>query len=123
MPRILIADDDDDVRTALMRQLRHAGYEVLEAADGRRCLELLRTTPVDLVVLDIFMPELDGIAVMARVRQDFEHVRILAISGGGTVAQDQALEVARRFGATRTLAKPFEPKEFVSAVRELLGEP
>lgn len=123
VPRILIAEDDDGVRSVLAQQLSRAGYEVLEATDGRRCLEVLRTTPVDLVVLDIFMPELDGIAVIARASRDFAHVRILAISGGGTVARDQTLEIARRLGATRTLSKPFAQEEFVSAVRELLGEP
>ena len=123
MPRVLIADDDDDVRSVLARHLTGAGYEVLEAADGRRCLDVLGTTPVDLVVLDIFMPELDGIAVIAQASRDFAHVPILAISGGGTVARDQTLEIARRLGATRTLSKPFEQEELVSAVRDLVGEP
>ena len=123
VPRILIADDDGDVRSALARQLTRTGYEVLEAADGRRCLEVLRTTPVDLVILDIYMPELDGMAVIAQANRDFANVRILAISGGGTVPRDQTLEIARRLGATRTLTKPFEHEEFMSAVRELLGEP
>ncbi len=122
MPRILIADDDGDVRSALARHLTRAGYEVLEAADGLRCLEVLRTTPVDLVILDIYMPELDGIAVIAQASRDFAHVPILAISGGGTVARDQTLEIARRLGATRTLSKPFEREELVSAVRDLVGE-
>ena len=123
VPRILIADDDDDVRSVLAQQLRRAGYEVLEAADGRRCLEVLGTTAVDLVILDIYMPHLDGIAVMAQASRDFAHLPILAMSGGGTVARDQTLEIARRFGATRTLSKPFEQEEFMSAVRQLLGEP
>jgi CheY-like chemotaxis protein len=121
--RVLIADDDADVRSVLARHLTGAGYEVLEAADGRRCLELLRTTPVDLVVLDIYMPELDGIAVIVRANRDFAHLPILAISGGGTVHRDQTLAIARRLGATRTLSKPFEQEEFMSAVRELVGDP
>ena len=123
MPRILIADDDDGVRSMLARRLTSAGYEVLEATDGRRCLDVLRTTPVDLVILDIFMPELDGIAVIARASRDFAHVPILAMSGGGTVARDQTLEIARRLGAAGTLSKPFEQDELVSAVRDLVGEP
>lgn len=121
--RILLVDDDDEVRSVLARHLTGAGYEILEAADGRRCLELLRTTPVDLVILDIYMPELDGIAVIAQANRDFAHVPILAISGGGTVPRDQTLEIARRLGATRTLTKPFEREDLMSAVRELLGEP
>lgn len=123
MARILIADDDADVRSVLTRHLIGAGYEVLEAADGRRCLEVLRTTPVDLVILDIYMPELDGIAVIAQANRDFAHVPILAISGGGTVAREQTLDIAQRLGATHTLTKPFEREDLMSAVRELLGEP
>lgn len=122
MPRILIADDDPDVRTVLARHLASAGYEVLEAADGRACLEALRTTPVDLVILDIYMPEVDGIAVIAQAHRDFAHVRILAISGGGTVPRERTLEIAQRLGATRTLSKPFEREDLLALVRELLGE-
>lgn len=122
VPRILIADDDRDLRTVLARHLASAGYEVLEAADGRACLEALRTTPVDLVIVDIYMPEVDGIAVIAQAHRDFAHMRILAMSGGGTVPQERTLEIAQRLGATRTLSKPFKPDEFMAAVRELLGE-
>ena len=99
-----------------------AGYQVLEAADGRGCLELLRTTPVDLLILDIYMPEVDGIGVIAQARRDFPHVRILAISGGGAVAREQTLDIALRLGATRTLTKPFEREELMAVVRELLHE-
>lgn len=107
----------------LARHLTGAGYEVLDAADGGRCLDVLRTTPVDLVILDIFMPEPDGMTVITRASRDFAHVPILAMSGGGTVPRDQTLEIARRLGAARTLTKPFEREELMSAVRELLGEP
>jgi DNA-binding response OmpR family regulator len=121
MPQILITEDDDDLRSALARQLRRVGHDVLEAADGRRCLEVLRTTPVDLLVLDIFMPQLDGIAVIAEARREFERMRILVMSAGGTVARGKTLEVAQRFGATRTLTKPFLPEEFMAAVQDLLA--
>ncbi len=120
--RILIADDDASVRSVLARHLASAGYEVLETADGRACLAVLRTTPVDLVILDIYMPDVDGIAVIAQARREFAHVRILAISGGGTVPRERTLEIAQRLGAMRTLTKPFERDELLALVRELLGE-
>ncbi len=122
VPRILIADDDADVRSVLARHLASAGYEVLEAADGRGCLDVLQTTPVDLVIVDIYMPEVDGIAVIAQAHRDFPHVRILAISGGGTVPRERTLEIAQRLGAQRTLTKPFDRDELMASVRELLGE-
>jgi len=122
VPRILIADDDADVRSVLARHLASAGYEVLEAADGRGCLDVIRTTGVDLVIVDIYMPEVDGIAVIAQAHRDFPHVRILAISGGGTVPRERTLEIAQRLGAQRTLTKPFDRDELMASVRELLGE-
>src|SRR6266540_690491 len=96
-----IADDDAGVRSVLARHLASAGYEVLEASDGRGCLDVLRTTPVDLVILDIYMPDVDGIAVIAQAQRELAHVRILAISGGGTVPRERTLEIAQRLGATR----------------------
>ena len=122
VPRILIADDDAGVRSVLARHLASVGYEVLEAADGRGCLDVLRTTPVDLVILDIYMPEVDGIAVIAQAHREFAHVRILAISGGGSVPRERTLEIAQRLGATRTLTKPFDRDALLALVRELVGE-
>ena len=122
VPRILIAEDDAGVRSVLARHLERAGYEVLETADGRGCLDVLRTTPVDLVIIDIYMPEVDGIAVIAQAHREFAHVRILAISGGGTVPRERTLEIAQRLGATRTLTKPFDRDELMTLVRELVGE-
>lgn len=122
VPRILIAEDDAGVRSVLARHLGSAGYEVLETADGRACLDVLRTTPVDLVIIDIYMPEVDGIAVIAQAHREFAHVRILAISGGGTVPRERTLEIAHRLGATRTLTKPFDRDELLALVRELVGE-
>lgn len=122
MPRILIADDDAGVRSVLARHLGSAGYEVLEATDGRSCLDVLRRTPVDLVIVDIYMPDVDGIAVIAQARRDLAHVPILAMSGGGTVPRERTLEIAQRLGATRTLTKPFERDELLALVRELVGD-
>jgi CheY-like chemotaxis protein len=119
--RILLAEDNHDLRSALVRQLRRVGHEVIEASDGSRCLDLLRSTRVDLFIIDIFMPRIDGIAIIAITRRDLAQVPILAISGGGAVARDKTLEVARRFGATRTLTKPFMPGEFITAVHDLLA--
>jgi CheY-like chemotaxis protein len=120
VPRILIADDDAGVRSVLARHLASAGYEVLEAADGRGCLDVLRTTPLDLIICDIYMPDVDGIAVIAQAHRDFPHVPIVAISGGGTVPRERTLEIAERLGATRTLTKPFDLGALMASVRELL---
>jgi len=121
VPTILVADDDEHTRTMLRRILTGAGYEVMEASDGRCCLDVLQSTRVDLVILDIFMPQLDGIGVTSRMRKDFASVPILAISGGGIVERDKTLEIAQLLGASRTLAKPFDKPTLLMVVRELLG--
>ena len=121
-PTILIADDDGGVRATLRRVLEPVGYHVVEASDGRQCLQALQTAVVDLLVTDVFMPELDGMEVIARVRMKFPVLPILAISGGGIVERDDTLEIAQRLGATRALAKPFDVAAFLATVRELLGE-
>lgn len=122
MALILVADDDPDVRTALRRQLGQAGYGVLVAENGRACLDLIQQHEVDIVIVDIFMPELDGIELTAQLVSKHHTVKILAISGGGSVAKDQALEIALRFGAAATLAKPFEREDLLATVRDLLRD-
>ena len=118
---ILIVDDDARTRETLRRVLTAAGYEVHQASDGRRGLEFLQSTAVDLVILDIFMPELDGIVVITRMRKDFPNIPVLAVSGGGMLERNKTLEIAQLLGASDTLAKPFDKQTLLSMVEKLLG--
>ncbi|MBP7147428.1 MAG: response regulator [Acidobacteria bacterium] len=121
MPRILVLDDDRQVRTLIRLVLERAGYQVDEASDGRTALEMQRSLPVDLLVADILMPEVDGIEVIREFRREFPKVRILAISGGGLAYSGNYLDMARRAGASHALGKPFEHEDLLAAVRELVG--
>ena len=121
VPTILIVDDDARTRETLRRVLTSAGYDVQQASDGRRGLEFLETTAVDLVILDIFMPELDGIVVITRMRKDFSNIPVLAVSGGGMLERNKTLEIAQLLGASGTLAKPFDKQTLLSMVQKLLG--
>lgn len=122
MAHILVIDDDDAVRETVGKFLVSDGHEVLEAPDGAVAMRLLEETPVDLVIADLYMPNMDGIELTIRLGQQAPGVKILAISGGGHVAKHELLEVAQRLGARRTLAKPFSQQELLSLVRELLAE-
>jgi CheY-like chemotaxis protein len=102
--------------------LEGAGYEVAEAPDGTQGIRLYRQQPCDLVITDIIMPEKEGLETIRELRRDFPDVKILAISGGGRIRPDEYLPLAKKFGAHRTLAKPFEQKELLEAVQELLEE-
>ena len=123
MARILIIDDEDQPRCMLQQVLIRAGHDVVEARDGNQGLQLFRTSPTDLIITDILMPEKEGLETIIDLRREFPAVKIIAISGGGRTGNLNFLEVAKRLGAQRTLQKPFELQEMIAAVRELLQEP
>lgn len=122
MARILVMDDDALVRHSLRAVLEAAGYDVIEAADGKAGLRLHGEQGADLVIVDIFMPEQDGLEVIRTLRTEIPRPKIVAISGGGRTARSDMLTVAAAFGASRTLRKPFEPRELLAVIRDLLGE-
>ena len=121
MTRILVIDDDALLRGAIRVVLESAGYEVLEAGDGNAGLRLHREPGADLLVVDLFMPERDGLEVIRAVRAEAPQAKIIAMSGGSSLQLD-LLDAAAAFGASRTLQKPFRPNALLTVVRELLGE-
>lgn len=120
MTRILVIDDDDDIRCLLRDVLEDEGYDVIVAQDGRRGSDLWRGEEVDLVITDIFMPEKDGIETISELRQLHPDVRIVAISGGGRLDAANYLESAELLGAVSTLPKPFGRNDLLREVREAL---
>jgi len=115
-------DDDELLRGALRVVLEGVGYEVLEAADGEAGLRLQRERAAELVLVDIFMPERDGLEVIKALRVESPEAKIIAMSGGGKTGQIEVLRAAAAFGASRTLLKPFQPQQLLTAIREVLGE-
>jgi len=120
MARILIMDDDDRFRKMLREMLEVAGYEVLEAPDGEVGTKLYREDPADLIILDIFMPEKEGIETVIELKRDFPDVKIIAISAGGRLGRLDYLDEAKALGALKSLAKPFDRQEMLEAIDELL---
>jgi len=114
MARILVVDDDQVLRGALRVVLEAAGYDVMDAADGEAGLRLYGKQGADLVLVDLFMPERDGLDVLRALRTAIPQPKIVAMSGSGRV------RAAAAFGAARTLRKPFEPRDLLAAIRELL---
>lgn len=119
MARILVIDDEAELLAVLQDILTKAGHEVLLAASPGQGLALYRTRRPDLVITDIFIPDVDGLAV---IRELHRQVKIIAISGGGAKAQIDVLEDATGFGAWRTLAKPFRSETLLALVEEALRE-
>ena len=121
MARILVIDDDASLRSAIRTVLAAAGYEVIEAGDGGSALRTYRTHGADLLLVDLFIPEPDGLEVIREVRAEAPGARIIAMSGGGSLKLD-LLAAAQAFGAARALWKPFVPGVLLDAVRDVLRD-
>ena len=119
MARILVIDDDPDIRAFLEEILKPAGHEVILAADGREGMERYRTSPADLVITDLYMPNQEGLETIRELRTCFPEVAIIAMSG--RAAALTMLSVAQKFGAVAVLHKPFAADELIAAVARALG--
>jgi two-component system phosphate regulon response regulator PhoB len=122
MPRILIVEDDEDVRALIAHKLRRAGHEVSEAGDGEQGLAAARAETPDLMVLDWMMPKLTGIEVCAQIRADADlaQPRILLLTAK---SQDSDIALAMQTGADGYLIKPFRANDLLERVTALLAAP
>jgi DNA-binding response OmpR family regulator len=122
MPRILIVEDDEDVRALIAHKLRRAGHEVSEAGDGEQGLAAARDSAPDLMVLDWMMPKLTGIEVCAAIRADADlaQPRILLLTAK---SQDSDIALAMQTGADAYLIKPFRANDLLERVTALLAVP
>ncbi len=116
--RILVVDDDDDVRLVLRRMLEGAGYEVIEAPNGRAAMVECRNQPVDLMITDIFMPDQEGMETINQVRREYPQLKVIAISGQASTVY---LKMAKLLGAQATLEKPLRMEKVLETVKEVLG--
>jgi two-component system OmpR family response regulator len=116
VPRVLIVDDDPAIRDVVRFSLARAGFETDEAADGEAALRRVAVAAPDIIVLDVLMPELDGIEVCRRLRRDSD-VPILFLS-----SRDDEIDrvVGLEIGGDDYLVKPFSPRELVARVRAVL---
>ena len=119
MARILVIDDEPDMRVLLEQTLKAAGHEVILAADGREGVERYCTRPADQVITDLYMPNQEGLETIAELRRRFPEVAIIAMSG--KAAALTMLSIAQKFGAIGILHKPFLTEELIAAVGKALG--
>ncbi|QJR14305.1 response regulator transcription factor [Usitatibacter palustris] len=121
MARILVIDDNEDIRMVVADVLEAAGHEVAQAADGASGIQLQRTRPAAVVVTDIVMPEKEGIETIRDLRAEFPDLKIIAMSGA--LKSSTHLYMARELGAHKVLHKPFGPGILVEYVNALLRAP
>lgn len=116
MYRILICDDDADIVSALKIYLSGEQYEIVTASNGREAVELVAQTPVHLILMDVMMPEMDGIAATARIREAC-NVPIILLTAK---SEDSDKILGLNIGADDYITKPFNPIEVVARVRSQL---
>lgn len=120
MAFILVIDDDEDIRSMLERLLMRGGHQVQLAGGGREGHAIFDDSRFDLVITDIVMADGEGLETIAAIRKENQSIPIIAVSGGGRVPRDVYLGLAGHMGANRTLAKPFDPRDLMAMVDEML---
>ncbi|WP_419781996.1 response regulator transcription factor [Maridesulfovibrio sp.] len=121
MKTILIVDDDPKMLKLLEHYLRNEEVTTLTATDGEQGLALFGENSIDLVIIDIFMPNMDGIQTILEIKQKQNESKILVISGGGEFTGLEYLKQAKALGAKEALVKPFSQNDFLTTVRTMLG--
>jgi len=120
--RVLLIEDDNASRAIYSAYLQSGLYEVLEAPDGEVAIRMLPTFRPDIVITDIFLPVKDGLEVIMEIKRACHHCKIIAISGGtARVGGEDFLEIAREFGASKTLSKPFDKQALLNSCEEVLA--
>ncbi|MEV7178473.1 response regulator [Kitasatospora sp. NPDC093679] len=118
--RVLVVDDSEVIRQLIRVNLELEGFEVVTAADGAECLEVVRRVRPDVVTLDVVMPRLDGLKTAARLRASAETRALpIAIVSACTPAD---LDRGESVGVDGYLAKPFDPADLVALVRRLVRQ-
>jgi CheY-like chemotaxis protein len=115
VPRILVVDDEHDVQDVLIHILQERGYDVRAADDGNQALAAAKRRAPDIVLLDILMPDKDGLETILQLHREFPKIIIVAMSG----ASFDFLSAAQKFGAHHTIRKPIRPRELVALLEQI----
>ena len=118
--KILVADDESHILNVVSLKLRNAGFEVVTASDGHEALELAQTERPDLLITDYHMPQLSGLELCQRLKQDPLTAKIPAIMLTARGYQLDAQDTEQN-GILRMLSKPFSPRHLLSTVNEVLA--
>jgi len=121
MPKILVVDDEADVRRVLQLFLERAGYEVDTVADGTEAVTVFAAGTYDLVITDIVMPEKEGIETIADLRRIEPELPIVAMSGGGRIGAHDYLTWVKCCGVEHTFTKPIDRQQLLQVVEDLVG--
>lgn len=120
MEKILIIDDEAPIRKMLKKLFENNNYEIMDACNGKLGVDLFKEYEPDLIITDLIMPEKEGLETIREIRRINPDVKIIAISGGGVNKPEMYLDLAKKFGAHHSFAKPVNNKELLLTVKNLL---
>ncbi len=113
MPTILIIDDSIPEQHSIRRILTLNGYDVLTASNGKEGLKHLENTLPDVILSDVFMPEMEGLETVMAIQEQAPHIPVILMTGS---LNDLYIEIGLKLGAYRTLAKPFDSRELIDII-------
>ncbi|MFO7850340.1 MAG: response regulator [Spirochaetia bacterium] len=122
MARVLVVDDDEQVRKLLTAELQENDLEVVTTDGGRKAIELYKQRQFDVVILDIIMPDMEGVEAIRALKKIDPSVKVIAISGGGKLSGDHYLSMIKTFRPHYTFPKPVDIDEVITAIRRLLPD-
>ncbi|MDD3311281.1 response regulator [Pseudodesulfovibrio sp.] len=122
MKTILVVDDAPIIRELIKSVLEAEGYNVVEAADGEEAIRICREKPVDLSIVDIFLPKKGGLQVMGELIKSERNHKFIAISGGEAFNPEAIVELAKVFDVVETFTKPIDTRKLVETVKDALAD-
>jgi len=114
--KILVADDDECIRTTLKDAIENLGHEVYCAANGFEALDVYKANKPDIAVIDIIMPRKEGIETILELSHKLHFKNIIAMTGGGMISAGNYLEIVKKAGVFHTLKKPFSITELIEKI-------
>lgn len=117
--RILVVDDEEKIRKSLSELLQDQGYDVIIAGSGSECLQIISSQHLDLVLLDIVMPEMSGIEVLQKIKEKYKNIEVIMITG---YADKEKAIATFRLGAYDFIEKPFESGEILNTIANCLDK-
>ena len=116
--RVLVIDDERDIREAICENLEMGGFETIQASDGEKGMAMIDPgNPPAVLITDIIMPQQEGLETITKIKKIYPAIKIIAISGGGRTHSMDFLYAAKKLGADTALPKPFDMDKLESIVR------
>ena len=121
MPRVMVVDDEQDIIDSVKEILEMEGYEAVGVTSGGECLRALEKNPVDLILMDFFMPEMDGRIVIEKIRENpgLKNIKIVFLTSA--TFKKKGIETLKELNVSDYIMKPIEVEDFTSRIRKIIG--